>query len=91
MFQVECCVLYITAQYQSVTLSALPHVVNYRGEPVHLLGFGSLFVGSFVRDARVSHVKLSKGVFVKLEGNATGLANVSFLIRLSFFLRNMHS
>ena len=76
--QVTCRVLFIHPLIKSVTLTLLPHLVDYTGIPEDI--FGKVKVGTTIEEAKVKFTEKKRGVFLDLQDGITGLATVSITL-----------
>lgn len=74
--QIKACVLYIHPTTKALSLSNLPHLVNYKGVPV-IGQFGQLTLGQIVEEAEVIKTG-TQAVIIKLQDDVKGTCGVSF-------------
>ncbi|XP_060588543.1 protein RRP5 homolog [Ruditapes philippinarum] len=72
--QITGSVLFIHPLIKTVTLTALPHLVDYVGIPLGI--FGELKVGDTIEEAIVKRTEKKRGVFLNLQNGVTGIATM---------------
>ncbi|KAL5021967.1 hypothetical protein ScPMuIL_001122 [Solemya velum] len=78
--EMKCCILGIHPTTKTIMLSALPHLVDYKGV-VPPPALTSLSIGQIFEDATVVNAMTGHGVSFSLQGDLVGFANLRHLPR----------